>query len=51
MSLNHYIATDEDDNIVGKWVRHDNPTVEGYDVKQVSNVDEFETDYLWFEQS
>ena len=51
MSLNHYIATDEEGNVVGKWVRNDGPTVEGFDVEQVSDIDDYEIHYLWFEQS
>ena len=49
--MRDFIAFDDDSNVVGKWRRHNLPTVpDKYNLEEVSDVSDYDVDYWWDEQ-
>ena len=50
--MRDFIATDSEGNVVGKWRRHDEPTVpDPIDVQEVNDLTDYTVDYWYNDQS
>ena len=44
-----FVGFDDDGKVVGKWRQHEEPQVDGVDIQQVDDVNNYDLDY-WFDE-